>query len=383
MAFEGIKGQDIAVRMLDHELRSERLPHSLLFFGPDGSGKFTTALELVRVLSCREGHAFSSACRCPNCTAVRNLASRDLLVITKSSFKETFERWRYYGVSEENLQFFIHDLRRVTAAVADEERLQKQFESLRELLQSVEEIHAHVPEIVETVLELSRSLEGAVIGIDRIREVQRFLSLRSAEGSCRAVILDGAERMNVEASNCFLKIAEDTPGRGLIVFITTNRGQLRETVRSRCRAYRFKPLPEDLVEQIFQIRYGKSECKELAGHAGHALHDAEAPVLPSFERLAGAGEDLSRLTEAAREIAEKGHTTQFLDSLVRRLRERMPQLMQRGMGDIRNIENLLKKIEFTRVSIVRYHGNPATALIDVLLNDGPCITRYVLSEQNL
>jgi DNA polymerase III delta prime subunit len=363
--------------MLDHELKSERLPHTLLFFGPEGTGKFTTALELVRVLSCREGDVLGPACRCPGCTAVRNLGSRDLLVITKSSFKETFERWRRYGVADENLQYFVHDLRRVTAALADEERLQKQFGSLQELLQNIEEIPAHIPGIVETVLEIFHALEGAVIGIDRIREVRRFLSLRSVEGGCRSVILDGAERMNVEASNCFLKIAEDTPGRGLLILITTNRAQLRETVRSRCRAYRFKPLTEDIVAHILRNRYGKSE------RPGHAGHDRETTVSPYFERLAGAWGDLSRLTETAREIADKGHTTQFLDDLVTALRGRIPQLMQRGMGDVQNIENLLKKIEFARVSIVRFHGNPATALIDVLLNDGQSITSYVLSEQGV
>ena len=377
MAFEHIKGQDIAVRMLENELRSDRLPHTLLFFGPDGSGKFTTALELVRVLGCREGRNSSPACGCPNCTAVKNMVSRDLLVVTKSRFKDTFERWRRYGVREDNLSLFIHDLRRVTAALADEGRLQKQYESLQELLHEVDEIRGRAAEIVEQVLELDHSIEGAVIGIDSIRQVQRFLSLRSAEGQFRAVILDGAERMNLEASNCFLKISEDTPDRGLIILITCNRDQLRETIRSRSRAYRFKPLPEELMDRIVEDRHG-------AKHHG-AAQVSELPVQPYFEQLAEAGRDLVRLNETVREIVDKGHTTLFLGDLVSRLRSRVVRLTQREepgadlARDAQKIDELLKKIEFTRNSVLKFHVNPVTALTDVLLNNGTSLKRYALS----
>ena len=366
--------------MLENELRSDRLPHTLLFFGPDGIGKFTTALELVRVLGCREGRNSSPACSCPNCTAVKNLVSRDLLVVTKSRFKDTFEYWRRYGVREDNVSLFVHDLRRVAAALADEGRLRKQYESLQELLHEADEIRGRSAEIVEQVLELDHALEGAVIGIDSIRQVQRFLSLRSAEGHFRAVILDGAERMNLEASNCFLKIAEDTPDRGLIILITSSRDQLRETVRSRGRAYRFKPLPGELVDRIVEEQHAAKQ------HA--AKRESECTVQPYFAQLAEAGRDLVRLNQTVREIVDRGHIALFLEDLVCRLRSRVVRLTQREepgadlVRDAQKMEELLKKVEFTRNSVLRFHVNPVTALTDVLLNNETSLKRYALSEHS-
>lgn len=54
MAFEDIHDQEVPIRLLRNIMRQARIPHGLLFWGPDGVGKRLTAREFVKALNCRE-----------------------------------------------------------------------------------------------------------------------------------------------------------------------------------------------------------------------------------------------------------------------------------------------------------------------------------------
>ncbi len=64
-----IIGQDPAIAMLREAARAERLPHALLFVGPDGVGKKTTAIALAAFLLC----ASRGADACGKCDACRDV----------------------------------------------------------------------------------------------------------------------------------------------------------------------------------------------------------------------------------------------------------------------------------------------------------------------
>ncbi len=64
MAFENIPHQDDAVRILRAVLSSGRMPHALLFLGPDGTGRARTAHELARVAVCLEPPGPADYCGC-------------------------------------------------------------------------------------------------------------------------------------------------------------------------------------------------------------------------------------------------------------------------------------------------------------------------------
>ena len=73
--FKAVKGQNIAVKMLSQELAGGLLPQTLLFHGPDGTGKFLTAIELAKLLNCENpgseptGENAGSGCCCVSCRA--------------------------------------------------------------------------------------------------------------------------------------------------------------------------------------------------------------------------------------------------------------------------------------------------------------------------
>ena len=61
MALRDIIGQPAAVTCLTRLAARERVPHALLFHGPDGCGKHTTALALASAVNC-QAHVDGDAC---------------------------------------------------------------------------------------------------------------------------------------------------------------------------------------------------------------------------------------------------------------------------------------------------------------------------------
>jgi hypothetical protein len=101
-AFSHIFGQDRAVALLTHAWTTGRLPHGLLFAGPVGVGKATTARALAKLLLCeaplspsprtqveespgrREGRGEGSPCsQCESCRLMDRGTHPDFHLITK------------------------------------------------------------------------------------------------------------------------------------------------------------------------------------------------------------------------------------------------------------------------------------------------------------
>ena len=71
--FENIIGHRDITATLRAELTEGRFPRSSLFFGPAYCAKLSTALEVARVLTCRDGRGEWS-CECQSCRLQRELA---------------------------------------------------------------------------------------------------------------------------------------------------------------------------------------------------------------------------------------------------------------------------------------------------------------------
>ncbi|MBE9605950.1 DNA polymerase III subunit delta' [Acetobacteraceae bacterium H6797] len=89
-----------------------------------------------------------------------------------------------------------------------------------------------------------------IIRVDDVREVPRFLSLTSAEGGPRVVVVDGVEAMNPEAQNALLKTLEEPPARAVLLMVTSAPDRLLPTIRSRCRRLDLHALEPALMEGL-------------------------------------------------------------------------------------------------------------------------------------
>ena len=298
--FERIKGQHIAVKMLSHEITKGMLPASVMFHGPDGCGKFLVAIELARILNCK--NTGSSECTCPSCVNVSKLISRNLFLICKSNLRNTFALWKRFGVGRENLALFHRDLQRLLLTIHGEQRFEKDAGKLEGFLRSPYEIADNFSHIILFVQGVLDSMKGMNISIERIREIQRFLWFKGNEEGFKVVIIDGAENMNEESSNSFLKISEDTPPDSFIILTTVNRTLIKETIQSRFRAYRFIAFSDELKKQIIKERFGASNGEDADGE--------NAPVNEYARRLENGRLRFIDFHDMIKEIIEKDQVMQ-------------------------------------------------------------------------
>ena len=94
-----------------------------------------------------------------------------------------------------------------------------------------------------------------VIKIEQLKYLQDVLKVKPLESKYKIVIIQSADKMNEEASNCLLKTLEEPPSYAIIVLIVTSLESLRETVRSRCQIIRFSPLSTTAVKDILMNNF--------------------------------------------------------------------------------------------------------------------------------
>jgi len=80
-------------------------------------------------------------------------------------------------------------------------------------------------------------------GIAEARRIIEFLGSSAQLADRKAVLIDEADRLTIEAQNALLKTLESPPGNSVLVLVTAKPGRLAETVRSRLTAVRFQPVP--------------------------------------------------------------------------------------------------------------------------------------------
>ncbi|CAN5249907.1 hypothetical protein BH10PLA2_BH10PLA2_09190 [soil metagenome] len=86
--------------------------------------------------------------------------------------------------------------------------------------------------------------------IDTIREVCQGFGLKPARGRGRIAVINDADDLNEESSNCFLKTLEEPPPRSLLILVGAAPDQQLATIRSRCQVVTFPPLADEDVRAI-------------------------------------------------------------------------------------------------------------------------------------
>ena len=87
-----------------------------------------------------------------------------------------------------------------------------------------------------------------VISIEKIREIQKKISLSPIEVKYRVLIFCNADNLTLEASNCLLKTLESPPEGVVIILLSLNATTLLSTVVSRCLIIQFKPVSNALIK---------------------------------------------------------------------------------------------------------------------------------------
>jgi DNA polymerase-3 subunit delta' len=215
MGFAEFLGNERIVGALRGALRTNRVPHALLFTGARGVGKFTLARLFAQAANC-ERLPDDSCGECATCQRIALLAHPQELI--------------EQGLVE----------RGESADAATVERVPL-------ILQSHPDVWALVPDPVRLKSPVARPM----LRVGQLRAVQRAAYFQPM-GRRRVFILDGAETMRWDVANVFLKILEEPPGSATLILTAPSPYALLPTIVSRCMQFHFAPLSQIAVEKIMK-----------------------------------------------------------------------------------------------------------------------------------
>jgi DNA polymerase-3 subunit gamma/tau len=266
--FENIIAQ-VVIDQLKTDILSRRLAPSMLFFGPEASGKGSTAMELARVLSCEndnvpsmEGAAWN--CTCIACTRHRALLHPDLAMIGPRAFAAEIAASRAAFLRDPaslpGRLLFIRSMRKLMARFAPsvwEYESKSGKISPLPLLQSLEEeindfemltadqsidkhdtLVKHIDSLVKNAFKLEDDCMSETIPIAQVRKAAYWSRLKKKKKR-KTLIIENADRMKDEARNSLLKLLEEPPESISIILTARRRESMLPTILSRLRPYRF------------------------------------------------------------------------------------------------------------------------------------------------
>lgn len=193
MRLSDVLHQSRAVDFIGQSMRRSRLPHGMIFSGPDGVGKQMFATRLARVLLCdapvlgNVGDTPEACEACINCELSANGQHPDFNVVDRS------------------LGAFLSDGN-------------------------------------------ARKRKHTQLGVDIVRE---FLiepaGLRPGNAKSKAFLIPEADLLNPNSQNALLKTLEEPPNNCYLILLVSSAQALLETTRSRCQIVDFDALPDSFV----------------------------------------------------------------------------------------------------------------------------------------
>jgi DNA polymerase-3 subunit delta' len=118
---------------------------------------------------------------------------------------------------------------------------------------------------------------GGQVRLAQVQELQAALSFLPFEGRYRLAIVEGADRLNPDAQNAFLKTLEEPPARVCIILAVEDESLVLPTVTSRCARLNLSPLPRSEVAALLTERGVADPARAAAiarvahGRPGRAL----------------------------------------------------------------------------------------------------------------
>jgi DNA polymerase-3 subunit delta' len=223
-------GNAQTVEVLKRAIRQDRLPHAMIFAGPEGVGKCTLALLIAQHLNCLSPVAGAACGKCSACKRI--LAILQSRHLSCETLKEGF-----------------------CGSCPSCQIQMKRHPDVR---------------LIEP--------EKSIITIDQVRNLIDEVAFQPSEARYRVVILDPAGEMQAAAQNSLLKTLEEPASRTILILITTNPYMLLQTIRSRSRMLQFGEIPQDRIEQHLTQKEGRAvaEARLAAAISGGSLAAALA-----------------------------------------------------------------------------------------------------------
>jgi len=210
---------------IENNISNNKISHAYLFSGPEHIGKFFFAKEICFALLCP-----NKMCKtCHICRQIESLTHPDFLVIDKLY-------------------------------------IDKISTNLEEISKYSNTSQKH---------RKNSSIKTDTITIDDIRELQKQLQTKPLN-QYKICLINNIERINIEATNAFLKNIEEPNSNTIFILTTSQENNLLETLKSRLRILHFNLLADKIIADFLNNHHHKKEIINYAqGRIGIAKKLAE------------------------------------------------------------------------------------------------------------
>jgi DNA polymerase III subunit delta' len=319
-----IVGQEQALALLRRALEARRLPHALLFAGPEGIGKATCAIALAAALNC-ESQPGEGCEACVSCQKIGAGLHPDLIHLAPEGASIKIERVR---ALEERLSFAPNEASTRVVLIDGAERLTDG--AANALLKSVEEPRPGTV-FVLTSSAPHRVAPTLVSRCQRIRFVP--LSTRDVEGILDRRGVPGDERRSRAAAlsegsvaRALVWLEGDEGGAGLAAradaLLLASRGE------GVVELFEAAGEPRERADLLLSLEILRVRLRDLLlsslGLEGHAI-DLEglgplrdAALSKGVPRLLG---ELRAVEEARRSVERNVQPQLALENMILRMRE--------------------------------------------------------------
>jgi DNA polymerase III subunit delta' len=236
LKFDQILGQQAAIEALTTAYKLDRLPHGLIFAGPAGVGKATTARALAGLFLCEKPQDLAPCGKCEGCRAFDAGNHPDYHIIYRQLARLESDKVKAKDLSVDVVRDFL----------------------------------------------IAKAANKTVVGVGKV------------------FLIEEADLMTPTAQNALLKTLEEPAGRALIILLTDQPDALLATIRSRSRLVQFAPLGEAIVREQLQnrgidARTATAAARIASGSLGLALKWIEDGVI---ERAIDLGQRLEKIVQS-------------------------------------------------------------------------------------
>lgn len=230
MQFKDIIGQDAVKKRLLKSLDENRVAHTQLFLGPEGSGSLALALAFVQYINCHNKTDEDSCGVCPSCIKFQKFAHPDLHFYFPTTTTD--------GVKKEPKSALFSNEWRSYLDLVDAYPTQNGWYDY-----------------------LNVGNKQGTIYVRDASDIIKDISLKPYEAKYKTYFIWMAERLNESASNKLLKTFEEPPDNTLIFIFAERYELLLPTVRSRAQLVKIDKLPDHVITDALIQEKGSEEIR--------------------------------------------------------------------------------------------------------------------------
>ncbi len=155
--------------------------------------------------------------------------------------------------------------------------------------------------------------KSRVITVEQMRDLMQQIQLRPTEAEYKVTIIAGADRLNTQAANAFLKTLEEPPAKSILVLLSIEPSRILETILSRCLRLNFSGdgvRPLDAAQTQWLEHFGALAANEQKSLLGRyrlldALLQRLGEIRASVDESLTARSPLEKYDDIEKDLREK------------------------------------------------------------------------------